>query len=190
MCMQIRLLFSLTYLRPLGLLSAIVVCILSCSRNQSTDGVSDVLVESTPTEATPVAPTQTILSGIIVGPTGSFLAGAKVTYEANTQTTNEFGVFKFEQLTPGTVVKITVEAEEMEPKIVDVGPVEEGKTEKVQIKMQQKAENPPKHEDKIGSQVGDIAPDFSLPNTEGKNITLADYRGKQSVLLTFHRGKF
>ncbi len=33
--------------------------------------------------------------------------------------------------------------------------------------------------------VGDMAPDFSLPGTDGKVHTLADYRGKQAVVLAW-----
>jgi len=35
-------------------------------------------------------------------------------------------------------------------------------------------------------QIGEEAPDFSLPSTEGRDIALADYRGKQSVVLYFY----
>ena len=35
-------------------------------------------------------------------------------------------------------------------------------------------------------QVGEPAPDFSLPSTEGRDIGLADYKGKQSVVLYFY----
>lgn len=34
-------------------------------------------------------------------------------------------------------------------------------------------------------QVGDIAPDFTLPSTAGKDITLSDFRGTTNVLLAF-----
>jgi thioredoxin-dependent peroxiredoxin len=34
--------------------------------------------------------------------------------------------------------------------------------------------------------VGDAAPDFSLPSTEGRDITLQEYRGKQAVVLYFY----
>jgi peroxiredoxin Q/BCP len=34
--------------------------------------------------------------------------------------------------------------------------------------------------------VGDPAPDFRLPSTEGRNIALSDYRGKQAVVLYFY----
>lgn len=34
--------------------------------------------------------------------------------------------------------------------------------------------------------VGDMAPDFTLPSTAGKQIHLADYRGKKSVVLAFY----
>lgn len=34
--------------------------------------------------------------------------------------------------------------------------------------------------------VGDMAPDFSLPDTTGKQIKLSDYRGKKNVVLAFY----
>jgi peroxiredoxin Q/BCP len=35
-------------------------------------------------------------------------------------------------------------------------------------------------------QVGDPAPDFSLPDGKGGTIALADFRGKQPVVLAFY----
>ena len=36
--------------------------------------------------------------------------------------------------------------------------------------------------------VGQPAPDFTLEDSDGKAITLSDYRGKKSVVLVFYRG--
>jgi len=36
--------------------------------------------------------------------------------------------------------------------------------------------------------VGQPAPDFTLEDSDGKNITLSDYRGKKNVVLVFYRG--
>jgi len=38
--------------------------------------------------------------------------------------------------------------------------------------------------------VGDTAPNFTLPSTTGKEISLADYKGKKSVLLAFYAFDF
>lgn len=35
-------------------------------------------------------------------------------------------------------------------------------------------------------QVGDLAPDFTLPSTVGEKVSLSDYRGKKNVLLMFY----
>jgi peroxiredoxin len=35
-------------------------------------------------------------------------------------------------------------------------------------------------------QVGEKAPDFTLKNQDGQEVSLADYRGKQAVLLVFY----
>lgn len=35
-------------------------------------------------------------------------------------------------------------------------------------------------------QVGDPAPDFTLPATVGDNVTLSDYKGKKNVILLFY----
>lgn len=40
--------------------------------------------------------------------------------------------------------------------------------------------------DDTGLSVGDTAPAFTLPTADGGDVTLADYQGKQPVLLFFH----
>ena len=36
--------------------------------------------------------------------------------------------------------------------------------------------------------IGEPAPDFTLENKDGKNVTLSGYRGKKNVILVFYRG--
>jgi cytochrome oxidase Cu insertion factor (SCO1/SenC/PrrC family) len=34
--------------------------------------------------------------------------------------------------------------------------------------------------------VGDVAPDFTLPNLKGEKVTLSSFRGKSNVVLAFY----
>jgi peroxiredoxin len=38
--------------------------------------------------------------------------------------------------------------------------------------------------------VGDMAPDFTLPSTSGKSVTLSEFRGKSAVVLAFFPAAF
>ncbi len=38
--------------------------------------------------------------------------------------------------------------------------------------------------------VGDMAPDFTLPSTAGKAVTLSEFRGKNAVVLAFFPAAF
>ena len=38
--------------------------------------------------------------------------------------------------------------------------------------------------------VGQVAPDFTLTNMDGKQISLSEFRGKKSVVLVFYRGQW
>jgi len=43
---------------------------------------------------------------------------------------------------------------------------------------------------KTNLKVGDMAPDFTLPSTTGKRVTLSDFRGKSPVVLAFFPAAF
>ena len=42
----------------------------------------------------------------------------------------------------------------------------------------------------VGNEVGNEAPDFTIPNTDNEDVTLSDLRGIENVILIFYRGKF
>ena len=42
----------------------------------------------------------------------------------------------------------------------------------------------------VAVEVGDQAPDFTLPGTTGENISLSQFRGKKLVLIEFHINDF
>jgi cytochrome oxidase Cu insertion factor (SCO1/SenC/PrrC family) len=54
------------------------------------------------------------------------------------------------------------------------------------LAAQQAAQQPPK----TNLKVGDMAPDFTLPSTTGKPVTLSDFRGKSAVVLAFFPAAF
>ncbi len=42
--------------------------------------------------------------------------------------------------------------------------------------------------DLVRVRVGDLAPDFTLENRDGRRMTLSDLQGKKNVVLVFYRG--
>ncbi len=54
----------------------------------------------------------------------------------------------------------------------------------LQVRAQQPA--PPKTHLKVG----DMAPDFTLPSTGGKPVTLSSFRGQKNVVLAFFPAAF
>lgn len=48
------------------------------------------------------------------------------------------------------------------------------------------ANNQPPAPPKTNLKVGDTAPDFTLPDTDGKPVKLSDFRGKKNVVLAFY----
>jgi peroxiredoxin len=54
------------------------------------------------------------------------------------------------------------------------------------LTAQDAAQQPPK----TNLKVGDMAPDFTLPSTAGKPVTLSGFRGKSAVVLAFFPAAF
>ena len=40
------------------------------------------------------------------------------------------------------------------------------------------------------AQVGEVPPDFTLPDRQGRKVTLSQFRGHKRVVLVFYRGQW
>ena len=128
------------------------------------------------------------MRGIVIDSEGAFIENASITVSAPsdkfTIQTDKFGVFSFNQLPPEVGLVLGIFADGKVELQVTVEPIEKGGTKDLQISLKEIEQKVG-----IGSQVGDLAPNFSLSNVDGKIVSLNDFASKQTVLLTFHRGK-
>ena len=135
-----------------------------------------------------LVPLMASIRGIVIDSAGAFIENASITVSAPsnefTIQTDNFGAFSFNQLPPKVELVLTVLADGKIEFQVTVEPIGKGETKDLQISLKETEQKVD-----VGSQLGDLAPNFSLSNVDGKTVALKDFASKQTVLLTFHRGK-
>ncbi len=96
------------------------------------------------------------------------------------------GVFEFEGVAADQRLTVTIDIDEYEKQEFVVDPIPVGETVKLEVELTPL--NPDQLPEGDGLAVGLKAPDFNLPDSDGEMIALADYAGKQKVVLVFDRG--
>lgn len=96
------------------------------------------------------------------------------------------GVFEFEGIAADQKLTVTIDIDEYEKQEFIVDPIPVGETVKLEVELIPL--NPDQLPEGDGLTVGMKAPDFNLPDSNGEMIALADYAGKQKVVLVFDRG--
>lgn len=100
--------------------------------------------------------------------------------------TTTSGVFEFKGVAANQKLTISIDSDRYEKQEFIVDPIPVGETVKLQVELIPL--NPEQLPAGDGLAVGLKAPDFNLPNSDGEMIALADYAGKQKVVLVFDRG--
>ena len=100
--------------------------------------------------------------------------------------TTTSGVFEFKGVAENQKLTISIEADEYEKREFTVDPIPVGETVKLEVELIPL--NPDRLPEGDGLAVGLKAPDFDLPDSDGERIALADYAGRQKVVLVFDRG--
>ena len=102
--------------------------------------------------------------------------------------TKATGVFEFENVPPNHQFTLVIDHDGYENQEIAVAPIPTGETAKIVSELIpiQQAEEPLPGE---GLTVGTKAPDFNLPDGDGKIHALADYAEKKIVLI-FYRGSW
>ena len=105
-------------------------------------------------------------------------------YETLTTVT---GVFSFENLPVQQPFTLTIAHAGYEDKEIAVGPIPAAETLELTVELVPLQE-PEKLDPGQGLSLGTQAPDFALPDSDGKLHALADYNADKSVVLIFYRG--
>ena len=100
--------------------------------------------------------------------------------------TTTSGVFEFKGVSKNQRLTVTIDSDEYEKQEFTVDPILAGETVKLEVELIPL--NPEQLPEGDGLTVGLKAPDFNLPDSDGKIKALADYAGKKKVVLVFDRG--
>ena len=100
--------------------------------------------------------------------------------------TTTSGVFEFKGVAANQKLTISIDSDKYEKREFTVDPIPVGETVKLEVELIPL--NPEQLPEGDGLAVGLKAPDFNLPDSDGKMIALADYAGKKKVVLMFYRG--
>lgn len=101
--------------------------------------------------------------------------------------TTKKGVFTFENLPVEQALTLTIDHAGYEGKEVAVHPIPAAETLELVVELTPLAE-PERLDPGQGLSIGSRAPDFELPDGNGKLHALADYVGNKNVVLIFYRG--
>lgn len=101
--------------------------------------------------------------------------------------TTENGIFTFENLPVEQALILTIDHAGYEGKEVAVHPIPAAETLELVVELTPLAE-PERLDPGHGLSIGSRAPDFKLPDGNGKLHALADYVGNENVVLIFYRG--
>ncbi len=140
------------------------------------------------------------VTGALAGSDGMALAEVAVQLVSDVQTletvSDDDGAFTFAEVPVPRAWALTADAAGYEPFERAVAGLQAGETREVTVTLIAiVVDEPNDPEDNVpevesGSEVGQLAPDFTLPDINGDLVTLSSYRGTSHVLVAFHRGVF
>ena len=141
--------------------------------------------------------------GTVTTPNGAALAEVGVQLapaEATLETTSGYGgEFSFAEVVVARAWTLSVEVDGYEAFTQVLSGLTAGESRDVPVVLVAIAVDEPEDADpdpdpdlepevESGSEVGQFAPDFTLPDINGDLVTLSSFRGKSHVLVAFHRG--
>lgn len=110
--------------------------------------------------------------------------------EQTLETTSDYdGEFAFENVAVARAWTLSIDLEGHEPFTQTLTGLTADEERSVDVLLTEIDPAVPFHL-QTGSEVGQRAPDFTLPDATGDLVALSSYQGKSSVLLAFHRGVF
>jgi len=155
----------------------------------------DPVVDDSPVFAEVVG-TVTTPDGAALAEVGVQLASAEATLET---TSGYGGEFSFAEVVVARAWTLSVEVDGYEAFTQVLSGLTAGESRDVPVALVAIAVDEPEDADpdpdlepevESGSEVGQFAPDFTLPDINGDLVTLSSFRGKSHVLVAFHRGVF
>lgn len=170
------------------LFSSTLTAVLGCGESEPSLTTDEVTIDELPS-----ADGGANIRGLLVDQgTKKTLSGTRVQLldsqgRSRETMTTQAGVFEFKNLPSGERFTVVVDVDDYEKHEAAVSPIGAGETETITVNLVAilKLEELPPGD---GLSVGAKAPDFNLKDGDGKAHSLANYAGKQRVVLLLDRG--